>query len=101
MSNKFSLASAAAMAVLSLGSVGGSTGSPSVDGFKSSAVGISTVQSQPAKTTKTAPSDSKTNRLTTGLYTRRKAPVGKRLRQSVAQNRRVANKTRAVRGRKK
>lgn len=94
MKNHLSLAASAAIAMAALGSLGAAAGDPAVRVFKS--MENSAGQSPPGKPTKTAPGDTKTRRLTTGYWARRKALVGKRVSQSVAQNRRSAKKARSV-----
>ena len=97
---KIHLAASAAIALASLGSLGGATGDSAARIIKPAE--NSAGQSQPAKPTKAAPGDTKTNR----LQARRRmplpvAPRGKRLSQSVAQNRRDATKARNVKRSKK
>ena len=94
MKSHLSLAASAAIALASLGSLGGAAGDLAARVIKP--VENSAGQSQPAKPTKSAPGDTKTDRLRSGFWSRPKAPVGKRLRQSMAQNRRVAKKKRNV-----
>lgn len=94
MKKHLSLGASALLALAAIGSLGAAAGDPAVRVFKS--MTNSADQSQPAKPNKTAPGDTKTNRLKTGVVVRRKAPLGKRLSQSVAQNRRSAQKARNV-----
>lgn len=93
MKKPLSLAALAAVgALVAMGSLGGA---PAVESFAQ--VTNSGAQHQPAQPNKSAPGDTKTNRLRSGFYGgRTHAPRGKRVSRTVAQDRRHARKARNV-----